>query len=156
MRWRDVKQGKSNKKQVNNPLLIFTIAPIAERIKAFIIDAFMILMPLMYLVFYIIIGSREAFATHMLLGWAYIFVPHFFITLVFWYFRAQTPGYKSQNIKIVDTNLQKPSINKLLLRYFVFFVSSLTIFGITTCFFRKDKKNIHDILSRTIPILIED
>lgn len=156
MRWRDVRHGKITQKKVKVKPLIFTLAPIYNRFKAFITDTFMILMPLMYFVFYVIMGSREEFSAQMLLGWAYIFVPHFFIIIGLWYFKGQTPGYKSQNIKIVDTNLQKPALFQLIIRYVVFFISSIVVTGVILCFIRKDKKNLHDLLSGTMPIQIED
>jgi uncharacterized RDD family membrane protein YckC len=156
MRWRDVRHGKiSEKKKKEKPILLL-IAPISSRVKAFIADTFMILMPLMYFVFYMVMSSREEFAANMLLGWVYIFAPHFLIIIAFWHFKAQTPGYKSQNIKLVTTNLQKPSIIQLIIRYFVFFVSSIVITGVILCFLRKDKKNLHDLLSGTMPIVIEE
>jgi len=156
MRWRDVKHGNIIQAKVKQIPLAFTIAPVFTRFKAFITDTFMILMPLMYFVFYVIMGSREEFSAEMILGWLYIFVPHFFIIMILWYFKGQTPGYKSQDIKIVDNNLQKPSVGKLLLRYIVFFLSAASITGIILCLFRKDKKNLHDLISGTMPITIEE
>lgn len=154
-RWRDVKQGKRQiKKEKSLPQ--FHISTILSRIKAFITDSFMILMPLMYIVFYLIMGSREEFAAHKLLGWLYIFIPHFFIILGFWFFKSQTPGYKAYNIKLVTNTLQKPSLFQLTLRYVVFFVSFILPAGLLFCFIRKDKKNLHDILSQTMPIHIEE
>lgn len=156
MRWRDVRAGKIVEKKQKSKPLEFVIAPIFDRFKAFVIDSFMLLMPLMYLVFYVILGSRESFAAHMLLGWIYIFVPHFCIVLAFWYFKAQTPGYKAQKLKIVASNLEKPSLGQLTLRYVLFFVSVLLPAGLVFCFIRADKKNMHDILSSTMPIVLKE
>lgn len=156
MRWRDVRHGKVNEKKVKVKPLVFTISPVMRRLKAFITDTFMILMPIVYFVFYAVMGSREEFSANMILGWLYIFVPHFFIIIGLWYFKGQTPGYKSQNMRLVDNNLQKPSLLKLIIRYFVFFISSLLVTGVILCLIRKDRKNLHDILSGTMPIQIED
>jgi uncharacterized RDD family membrane protein YckC len=156
MRWRDTKQGRTTrKKEKEVKLPTFTISPPVTRIKAFITDTFMLMMPLLYIVFYLIMGSREEFAQNMLLGWLYIFVPHFIIVLAFFFFKAQTPGYKAYDIKLVDNNLQKPSLSKLTVRYIVFTFSMFLFAGLIFCFLRKDKKNLHDLLSGTMPIQIK-
>ena len=145
-RWRDVKQKKVDKKKLIN----FVIPSLSERIKAFITDTFMILMPLMYVVFYLIMGSREEFEKHMLNGWLYIFVPHFILTVSFWFFSSQTPGYKAYDIEIVSYDSKKPSIAQLVFRYLFFTLSLFSIFGLFLATIRTDKKNLHDILSRTM------
>jgi len=153
-RWRDIKQGKTPPKKLNIPS--FIIAPLVYRVKAFITDTFMLLMPLMYVVFYLIMGSREEFAEHMIAGWMYIFVPHFFIIVGFWFVKGQTPGYKAYSIKLVDQNLQRPNLFKLLVRYFAFIPSAMLVFGLFLAITRKDKKTLHDLISGTMLIQIED
>lgn len=156
MRWRDVKHGKREPiKERKKPLASFTISPVLDRLKAFTIDTFMIMMPLMYLVFYVIMGSREEFSEQMLKGWLYIFVPHFFIIMIFYIFKSQTPGYKAYGIKLVTNTLEKPSFARLTVRYITFMLSALLVSGIILSLIRKDKKNLHDILSGTMPIKIE-
>jgi len=154
MRWRDVKQGKTEPKKEkgkNTPSLIPPIASIPERIKAFITDSFMLLMPLMYFVFYVIMGSREAFAENMAAGWAYIFIPHFLIVMLFWKIKGQTPGYKNYNIIVVSSDGSAPSFVQLFFRYILFALSIPLIAGLCIGFIRKDKKNLHDIFSGTMP-----
>ena len=85
-RWRDVKHNKIIKKVKEQKQLSFTISSPLNRVKAFTTDTFMILMPLLYIVFYLVMGSREEFAENMLAGWAYTFIPHFVITISFWFF----------------------------------------------------------------------
>lgn len=156
MRWRDVRHGKITPKvEKEKPLPPFTISPILDRFKAFIIDTFMIMMPIVYGVFYMVMGSREVFSEHMLQGWLYIFVPHFIVILIFYIFKSQTPGYRAYNIKLVDVNLKKPTISKLIIRYVTFALSVFLVSGIILAFIRKDRKNLHDILSGTMPIKIE-
>ncbi len=156
-RWRDIKQGKTTtikEKEVKIPS--FTIAPPVNRVKAFITDTFMLLMPLMYIVFYLIMGSREEFAEHMALGWICIFVPHFLLIIGFWFFKSQTPGYKAYSIKLVDTNLKRPTIFQLIVRYFAFAISILLVAGLILAILRKDKKTLHDLISGTMLIQVED
>ena len=155
-RWRDIKQGKITQKEVKQKPLAFTISPPINRLKAFITDTFMLLMPLMYVVFYLVMGSREEFEEHMLMGWIYIFVPHFFIILSFWFFKAQTPGYKAYNIKLVTTDLKKPSIFQFILRYFGFVISTVLVAGLFLAIARKDKKTLHDLMSGTMLIQTDD
>jgi len=152
-RWRDVRHNKILPKE-KKPLS-FVISPPANRIKAFITDSFMLLMPILYLIFYVVMGSREEFAKHMLLGWIYILVPHFLIIIGFWYFKSQTPGYKAYDIKLVNNDLNKPTIIQLVIRYFTFLLSLLLVGSLFFAIFRKDKKALHDILSGTIPLQID-
>ncbi len=154
-RWRDIKRGKISKKVKEIKLPPFTISPVVNRIKAFITDTFMLLMPLMYIVFYLVMGSREEFEEHMLLGWIYIFVPHFFIVITFWFFKSQTPGYKAYEIKLVDNKLQRPSLFKLVVRYFAFVLSTLLVGGLFLAIARKDKRTLHDLISGTMLIQLE-
>ena len=152
-RWRDVKHNKIQKKEMKP--ISFTIAPPVNRIKAFITDTFMLLMPLLYIVFYLVMGSREEFAKHMLAGWIYTFVPHFCIIISFWFFKGQTPGYKAYDIKLVDKNLQKPNFFRLIVRYFAFILSSVLVAGLFLAIARKDKKTLHDLISGTMLIQVD-
>ena len=155
-RWRNIKKGKIVHKKIKPKPLNFTISPPINRVKAFITDTFMILVPLLYVVFYLIMGSREEFAEHMLAGWAYVFVPHFFIIVSFWFFKEQTPGYKAYGIKLVDNSLQRPSLLQLIIRYFAFALSTILVAGLFLAIARKDKKTLHDMISGTMLIQIED
>ena len=152
-RWRDVKHNKITTKEKKLPS--FTISPVVNRIKAFITDTFMLLMPLLYIVFYIVMGSREEFAANMLAGWAYTFIPHFLIIISFWFFKSQTPGYKAYDIKLVDKNLKKPSLVRLTVRYFAFALSVVLVAGLFLAIVRRDKKTLHDLISGTMPIQID-
>ena len=108
-RWRDIKKGKidNNKPFIDEKENNLCDAPLMARFKAFITDSFMLLMPLMYIVFYFVMGSREAFAEDKFYGWLYIFIPHLIIVVSFWYFKAQTPGMKAYEIAIIDTKIAK-------------------------------------------------
>jgi len=151
MRWRDVKKGNVNlEKGQEEPSL--QVSPILDRIKAFLTDSFMISMPIVYIVFYIIMGSREEFGAHMLLGWIYILIPHFLVTTGFLYFKNQTPGYKAYNLKLVTFKMKKPTFFQIAIRYIVFTLT-LAIFPLLfITFFTKNRFGLPDIISRTIPI----
>ncbi|MBN2826037.1 MAG: RDD family protein [Campylobacterales bacterium] len=158
-RFRDVKKGnvqavepKPQKKQ-NAPTIPY--ASIGDRIKAFITDLFMLLMPIVYIVFYAVMGSREAFAQHMAMGWIYIIIPNFIIVLLFLRLKGQTPGAKAYHIKLVDRQGNIPSTLAIALRYYVEILGFMTVIGIFIPFFRKDKRSLHDILSATHFITLE-
>ncbi len=152
-RWRETKQGRvKSKKEKPKKIPSYKISPIINRIKAFIIDSFMIFMPLVYFSFYVIAGNREEFSQNLLVGWLWILIPHFIITLSFWYLKGQTPGYKAHNMVLVDNDLKRPSLSKLIIRYFSFALSLIMFAGLLLAFIRKDKKTLHDLLSLTMPI----
>ena len=64
MRWRAAK--KASNKEAFKSLPPYTIAPFSKRFKAFVVDSFMLLMPILYIVFYLIYGSREGFSAYMI------------------------------------------------------------------------------------------
>jgi len=154
-RWRDVRHGKIEQKEAKKEIPSFVPAPLVNRVKSFITDTFLLFMPLIYISFYLVMGSREEFAQDLLLGWAAIFVPHFLIIMGFWFFKSQTPGYKAHNIKLVANNLQPPSVSQLIVRYFAFILSAFMFAGLILAVIRKDKRTLHDIISGTMLIQIE-
>lgn len=147
MRWRDVKQGKIS---TQNEESFTPSCPITWRIKAFLIDLFMIYVPILYITTYLILGSKEAFLHNQFA----IFVDVALLGVVLAIFVArsgQTPGYKAYDIKLIDTKTETtPSFFRAIFRYICFLFSSSFLVGIIFCFFRKDRKNLHDLLSRTM------
>jgi len=125
-------------------------ASVGLKIKAFLTDAFMLVMPIMYVVFYLIMGGREAFAEDMLVGWVYILVPLIVVQTVFFYRTGQTPGYRAYDITLIDVHSKKrPSLFIILFRNITAVLSFFSIFGWLLMFFRKDSKTLHDLLSAT-------
>ena len=152
-RFRDIKQGK---KQESTPPKVKPVpqqdnyAPVGLKIKAFITDAFMLLMPIMYVVFYLVMDGREGFAEHRLAGWFYILIPLIIVQTIFMYKTGQTPGYRAYNITLIDENTKnKPSLFVILFRNLAAILSLFTILGWALMFFRKDNKTLHDLLSAT-------
>ena len=151
-RFRDIKQGKAKK----SPTKIepapgqHDYASVGLKIKAFITDSFMLLMPIMYVVFYLIMDGREGFSEDRLAGWVYILVPLIIVQTIFLYKTGQTPGYRAYNITLIDENTKKkPSLFIVLFRSLAAILSFLTILGWALMFFRKDNKTLHDLLSAT-------
>jgi len=151
MRWRTTKKG--GKKEQKSTLPSYAIAPFQKRFKAFVVDSFMLLMPILYIVFYIIYGSREGFAAHMLQGWLLILVPYGIITIIFLKRNGQTPGYKAYDLALIDLNTgQNASVSHLFLRYILMLLTVGTIIGIFVPIMRKDKLSLYDLGSHSAPI----
>jgi uncharacterized RDD family membrane protein YckC len=152
-RFRDVKKGKinqENRTKGHQPTRRYPYAKVSTKIKAFLTDSFMLMMPIMYLVVYLVMDGREGFANAKMLGWIYIFVPLVIVQTLFMMKTAQTPGYRAYNIEIIDEQTgEKPSAFVILFRNLCAVLSFFTLIGWMLMFFRKDAKTLHDLLSRT-------
>ena len=155
-RFRDVKQGKATvvePKPTKKGEQERRYATAGEKVKAFLTDSFMLLMPIMYAVFYLVLGSREAFAEHKLAGWLYILISLVVVQTIFMYKSGQTPGYRAYNLEVIDESTGKrPTLFLILFRNLAAILSAATLFGWMLMFFRKDRKNLHDLLSNTAVI----
>jgi len=99
------------------------IAPIWARAKASIIDLFIIGMPVFYISTYLVLGGKEAFLNNQL--------------------------------EIYLINLQtgkKLSLFHAILRQICFAFAGFSIIGLCLCFFRKDKLNLHDIITHSAAV----
>lgn len=155
-RFRDIKQKKSHKEAVKSDAhtpFAYPYATLGEKVKAFITDSFMLLMPIMYIVFYLVMGGREVFSEHKMLGWAYILIPLVIVQTLFLAKTAQTPGYRAYNLRLIDESTgEKPSFFIILFRNLCALLSFFSIIGWVMMFFRKDRKTLHDLLSHTAVI----
>ena len=153
-RFRDVKQGRvseqSEAKKSKKELLYPTAG---ERIKAFITDSFMLLMPILYGVIYLVMGSREGFAQNMLLGWVYIVIPLVMVETIFIIKTGQTPGMRAYEMRVVDATTKEipKSVGLVVVRQ-VLGVVDFLLFGWLLIFFRKDRRTLHEILTNTMLI----
>ena len=158
-RFRDLKHGKvtsptPGKAKTVNPT--GTYPDKRTRSKAFITDSFMLLMPLMYIVFYLVMGGREGFAANKLLGWVDILVPLVFIQIAFLAKTGQTPGMRAYNIRLADSQtLQQPTFGQIVLRQLLAPFSRL-LFGWVLLFLRSDHRLPHELLSHTALITTDD
>ncbi len=156
-RIRDVKQGRvvknetsSTSKKEHHKL---PYASASEKVKAFLTDSFMLLMPIMYAVFYLVMGGREGFAAHKALGWLYILLPLVTIQTLFMFKSGQTPGYRAYDLEVVEEKTgTRPGLLLILFRNLTAILSAATLIGWVLMFFRKDRKNLHDMLSGTVVI----
>lgn len=129
-----------------------TKAKIATRIlrfKAFLIDLFLLYVPVLYL-FYFTLGSKEAFLNNQLI----IFLCSLLFGLIQALFlakKAQSPGLKAYDLYLIDLkNGQKLNFFRILLRYIIFIVSFGLLIGFLVSFLRKDTLALHDILSQSV------
>jgi len=151
-RFREIKQGKHqakvSKKSPSSSKEIYASSGL--RAKAFLTDAFMLLMPIMYVVFYLVMEGREDFAEHRILGWLYILLPLVTVQTLFMYVSGQTPGYRAYNITLIDVHTKEtPSLLRIIFRNLGAILSFLTFVGWLLMFFRRDHKTLHDLLSAT-------
>jgi uncharacterized RDD family membrane protein YckC len=149
-RFRDVKQKKvtKNNKTKKSTFKYFYASSILK-MKAFVTDSFMLLMPIMYAVFYLVMGGREGFAEHKAMGWLYILIPLVIVQSLFMYKSGQTPGYRAYDLEVInDTTGKRPSFGLILFRNLSAILTMAT-FSWWVMFLRKDNKNLHDFLSNT-------
>jgi uncharacterized RDD family membrane protein YckC len=158
MRWRDIKQNKIPPKKetkLKEKESAFNYASLFSRLKAFITDMFLIMMPIAYFVTYVIMGDKDSFQNSSVARWS-LSVVFDLIVVAFWVKTGQTPGYKAYELKVIDNETKKqPSLLRAILRYLLFLISATTIAGVLMGYFRKDKKMLHDILSKTTVISLE-
>jgi RDD protein len=128
------------------------LASIGVRIKAFITDLFLIGMPVFYLTTYVFLDGKSDFLHNQIA----IFGANFSIGLILCIFfakKAQSPGYRSQKIYLVNLkNGKKMSFFHIVLRYFCFLIAGFSIIGLLLCFFRKDGLNFHDIVTNSAAV----
>jgi len=152
-RFRDIKQGKHKVTKETSAKPTYPYARASIKIKAFLTDSFMLMMPILYIVFYLVMGGREGFAAQKMLGWIYIIIPLVAAQTMFMIKTAQTPGYRAYDLEIIDEQTgKKPTPFIILFRNLCAILSFFSLFGWMMMFFRKDAKTLHDLLSRTAVI----
>ena len=124
------------------------IASRIERAKAFLIDIFLLYVPVLY-VCYFVLGSKEAFLGNQ----AVIFACSAFFGVVqalFLSTKAQSPGLKAYDLYLIDTKKgRKLSFLRVILRYIAFLIGASLLFGLLMSFLRKDGLALHDLLSQS-------
>ena len=159
-RWRDAKKGniKSTTKKVEEIVDIpkgLCTTPL-YRIKAFITDMFMIMMPIMYLTTYVIMDGADSFKNSDMAHWISMII-YGLVTVIFWVKKGQTPGFKAYDLKLIDDNTGKTlGYGLSVARYMMFILSAVSIVGALLPFFRKDKKTLQDILMQTSVVRVEE
>jgi len=157
-RFRDTKKGKktattSKGKEVKKPKIPFARGGL--RAKAFLTDIFMLFMPFIYFVIYIIMGGLEEASQEKLLTWGYSLLPFLLIITLFMFKdNGRTPGERSQSLKVIDFDtLDKPSLFSIIFRNLTLVLTLIIPFAWFVMIFRKDSRTLHDFLSNTCVII---
>ena len=167
MRWRNIKHGNPAKTDDTlTPKVRY--AGFWSRVLGFVTDIFMIGMPitlLMMAVFgYDETKSADAMDVIMQNEEALTKAPDptasiaqialsLILYVFFWHNSGQTPGKKMARIKVVDAkSLELASWPQLIIRFLGYFLSAATLVGFFIGLMRKDKRTLHDLISRTAVI----
>lgn len=119
-----------------------------ERLIAFVVDIFMIYTPILYIVTYIILGSKDAFINNDLAIFICFTLYCLVISFMF-YKKSQTLGYMYSKIILLNNNNDKVSFLLSLFRILVFCISMSLLFGFLFPFISKSNKTFHDFLCKT-------
>ncbi len=149
-RFRDLKQGRVTeveKKEAKKSG--FKFAKRGDVFKAILTDSFMLWMPIVYAVFYLVMGGREGFGSHKVAGWLEILIALSIVEIIFLAKNAKTPGMKAYNLKLIflPTN-NKPPITTIILRQILSKITFLS-FGWIVLFFNKSGRNLQDYIAST-------
>ncbi|MDQ1263518.1 MAG: hypothetical protein QG559_519 [Campylobacterota bacterium] len=151
MKFRKLK--KNGKNRTQNEEKKYLYASYSHRVKAFIVDLFMIYAPILYVTTYVFMGGKDAFLSSdlaPLLGVSVYGLIYSFLVSRF----GQTPGKKAYEMKIVDaTTGNNISFVRAFMRFVAFLFSATTLFGVLLPLYRKDKKSLHDLLCKTVVVV---
>jgi uncharacterized RDD family membrane protein YckC len=118
---------------------------------ALLIDTFIILFPINLLIG-LIFGYETLKNPHNLKAGILQIVLYSLITIILWYFN-KSAGKKGLNLFIVEANtFKKPPLWRLIIRFFSYFLSMISLIGFFIGLFRKDKRTLHDLISGTVVV----
>ncbi len=154
MRFRNIKNKHTKASQKTKPKYIQ--ARVVNRIKAFITDMFMIYMPIMFIVTYVVVSGKDALQASEfapLLGTlTYGIIYSIFLSKL-----GQTPGKKAYDLKVVNVKTgEYLSFFRALFRFVAFLLTATTILGLLVSFYRKDNRALHDLICGTLVVFEKD
>ncbi|WP_104625029.1 RDD family protein [Helicobacter felis] len=120
------------------------------RLKALLVDIFMLYTPLLYFVTYVILGSAQSFREHQGAILACVGV-YGLISALFVRVSGQTPGWRYVGLILVDKHGNKIGFWRALARFWLWLVVAGSLAGLFTPLFTRDKRLLHDILSGVSP-----
>lgn len=148
-RWREIKKGQAEATSKEPMYTMDGSVSYWRRLKATIIDMFLIYTPTLYIITYFILDGKNDFQ-HNAIGQFIAVAIYALIAATFISFTGQTPGKKAYEIKIVDSRSgKKISWFRALVRFILFLFSCTVLIGALLPFWREDKKALHDLLSGT-------
>jgi len=151
MRFRKLKkQTKTKQEQKTKLEETVPYATIPDRIKAFITDMFMIYVPILYIITYVVMDGKDEFQSSDLAPLIGVLLYGIIYVLFLWK-SGQTPGKKAYEIKVVDaTSHKKLTLLQAILRFIGFLFSATILIGLILPFYRKDKRSLHDLIANTV------
>lgn len=148
--WRKLKKQGFSKTSIESNLTNKTeiLATFWERGKAQVIDTFMIYLPLLYFLTYVVIGSAQGFRESQ---WGPLIAVLIYgvIVALLMATKGQTPGKKAYDLWVRRNENQHIGFFFSLLRFFLFLFSGFTLVGLLMPLWRKDKKALHDLILKT-------
>ena len=155
MRFRNLKKQAKNKQKTEKILLQIPTARVVDRIKAFITDMFMIYIPILYFITYVILDGKDEFQSSQLAPLMGVILYGLIYSLLVSKF-GQTPGKKAYEMKVVDsTTYEQIGFFRALLRFISFLLSATFLLGLLVPFFRKDNRSLHDLIAKTTVIIVK-
>ena len=149
---KQIKSQDTNTKKIKHK---YIYARYSDRIKAFITDMFMIYMPIMYFITYIVLNGKEDFQGSEVGPFIAVSIYALIYATLLTKF-GQTPGKKAYDLKVVDDKTgEYIGFFKSLFRYFMFLLTATTLIGAILPFYRKDKKALHDLICGTLVVRVK-
>ena len=151
MRFRKLKkQSKTKQEQQTKEKETLHYATIPDRIKAFITDMFMIYVPILYIITYVVLGGKDEFQSSDIAPLVGVLL-YGIIYVLFLYKSGQTPGKKAYTMKVVDAKTHKKiTLSQAIVRFLGFLFSATILIGLIFPFYRKDKRALHDLIANTV------
>lgn len=151
MKFRELKKNSKIKKEIVVPKYVY--APYSFRVKAFIVDLFMIYAPILYVITYVVMNGKDDFQSSQLAPFAGVTIYAIIYALLLSKL-GQTPGKKAYDMRVVDDNSgNNVSFIRALLRFVIFLFTATTLLGLFLPFYRKDKKALHDLVCGTVVVI---
>ena len=126
-----------------------SLASLYDKLKAGIVDMFMIMMPIQYFTTYILVGSASEYRQNQFFI-LFATITYFLILFLLLFFKGQSLGYKYLGLHLRNKNGKKASLFQVFIRLVLFVLTFSLLFGILFPFFRKDRQYIHDLFSNTL------
>ncbi|KIM09364.1 MAG: hypothetical protein KU28_01720 [Sulfurovum sp. PC08-66] len=170
MRWRTLKkQTKHHSPQKTSPDVRY--AGFWSRLLAFVVDIFMIGIPISLLIAAIfgydtlketstlalLEGQRPATPPDPTSAIVQMVLALLVYVGMWWRMGGQTPGKKLAGIAVVDArSFGGASLIQLVVRFFAYFLSFVSLIGFLLPLLLPNKQALHDIFARTVVIYRED
>lgn len=118
------------------------------RLKAFVTDLFLINMPILYIVTYMILDGKKDFL-HSQIVIFFCELLYCLILILFLRISSQTPGFKYAEISLESYENKKLTFIQCAIFIFVWIIELGFLLPLIFYFGRKDKKTLHEFLSKT-------